>query len=149
MPFALSFPNSLQRGRHLKVFLNSALLALAFLLIGNSLSLGSDMVTLTQADSGKAITVKVGDIIQIELAEQGSTGYLWQFDDLDRQFFELIDIATEKTYTEKNFTGGPVLKRWRLKAQKAGNTTIYLYYFRPWEDKSTAVRTFVLPVRIK
>lgn len=132
----------------MKVILTSALLTLIFLLANTSISSGSDLVTVTQADSGKTITVKTGDLIQIELAEQGATGYMWQFDDLDRRFFDLMDIATEKNHKEKDFTGGPVLKRWRLKAKKAGKTTIYLNYFRPWEDKSTAVQSFALPVRI-
>ena len=133
----------------MKIILNSALLALAFLIADISISSGSDMVTVIQADNGKAITVKSGDIIRIELAEQGSTGYLWQFDDLDRRFFDLIDVATEKTHKENGFTGGPVLKKWRLMAKKPGKSTIYLHYFRPWEDKSKAAGTFVLPVRIK
>lgn len=107
------------------------------------------MLVVTKADSGKEITVTCGDIIQIELVEQGATGYLWQFDDLDRQYFDLTNIETEKIHKEGGFTGAPVLKRWQLKAKKAGKITVHMYYFRPWEDKRKAADRFTLSVRIK
>lgn len=132
----------------MKVILNVILLGLALLITDISHSSEADVVRLTQADSGKKITVKTGDLILIELTEQGATGYEWQFDDLDGQFFELKDIATEKVHGEKDFTGAPVLKKWRLQAKKPGQAAIQLNYFRPWEDKSTAVQTFGLQVTI-
>ncbi len=107
------------------------------------------MLVLTKADNGQKISVMCGDIIQIELREQGGTGYLWQFDDLDKQYFDLINLETKKIQKKDNFTGGPVLKRWQLKAKKAGPTTLQMYYFRPWEDRSKAADKFNLSVHIK
>jgi inhibitor of cysteine peptidase len=136
-------------GEDMKIIWNAVLLALILLLPDPAISSGSAMLTVTEADNGKNLTLRTGDFMQIELPEQGSTGYLWQFDDLDGQYFDLIDLSTEKTDKENNFTGGPVLKKWRLQAKKAGKAAIRLSYFRPWEGRSTAIRTFVLNVQIK
>ncbi len=128
-------------------------IALAFglgvflILAGHLPAPGAEMVTVTKADSGKEITVKPGDIIRIELEEVGAAGYLWQFDSLDREFFDLVHLETEPY--KKGVIGGPVRKSWHLKAKKAGHTTIRMSYLRPWEDKAKAADRFILPVQIK
>jgi predicted secreted protein len=125
------------------------IVCLGILCAGNSQDTRSQMIVVTKADSSKKITVPCGAIIEIDLQEQGGTGYLWQFDNLDREFFDLINIETEKNNTQGGFTGGPISKRWRLKTKKVGETTVRLYYFRPWEDKRKAADKFFLPVRVQ
>lgn len=125
------------------------LVCLGLLWAVNSQNPKSHMVMVTKAHSGKEITVKLGDVIRIELPEQGGTGFLWQFEGLDKQFFDLIKVETDKMNKEEGLTGEPLVKRWHLKTKKVGTTVVRLYYFRPWEHKGKAADTFVLPVRIQ
>ena len=131
--------------------LNASLLTL--LLIGFLLmamqpqASGSEMIRLTKNDSGKEITVPLDAVIQIELAAAGGTGYLWQFDDLDREHFQLLKTETAKD-ERPDLIGGPLVTRWQVKTRQRGQAELRLYYFRPWEGKDKAADQFVIRVRI-
>jgi predicted secreted protein len=108
---------------------------------------GSEMIRLTQNDNGKELTVPLGAVIQIELSAAGGTGYLWQFDDLDREHFELLKTETVKD-EKPGLIGAPTVMRWQVKTRQQGQADLKLYYFRPWEGKDKAADQFVIRVRI-
>ena len=108
---------------------------------------GSEMIRLTQNDNGKELTVPLGAVIQIELAAAGGTGYLWQFDDLDREHFELLKTETVKD-EKPGLIGAPTVMRWQVKTRQQGQADLKLDYFRPWEGKDKAADRFVIKVRI-
>lgn len=103
---------------------------------------------ITKQDSGKEVSVNVGDTIQIELEENGSTGYIWQIDNLDKNYFELILEDTKKTTTDSNLAGAPVIGVWQIKVLKKGSAGIKMDYFRPWEGRDTAIDHFEVNFRI-
>jgi predicted secreted protein len=107
----------------------------------------SATTTLSAADDGKEVTVLVNSTFSIELDEQGSTGYGWDFDDLDRTMVNVVEVAT-RTKSEAALVGAPVVKTWTLRATKTGATDIKLLYFRAWEGKGTAVKSFSIHLRI-
>ena len=107
----------------------------------------SEMIRLTQNDNGKELTVPLGAVIQIELAAAGGTGYLWQFDDLDREHFELLKTETVKD-EKPGLIGAPTVMRWQVKTRRQGRADLKLDYFRPWEGKDKAADQFVIRVRI-
>jgi predicted secreted protein len=130
---------------------NLLIAAAAFLLVllgAVVLSPASDVTALQEKDNGKEVRVQAGAMISLSLPEQGGTGYLWEFDRLDEQLFELVKTET-RSLAEKNRVGGPVLKTWRLKTQKAGESQLALDYLRPWEGKAKAVKHFLVKVRIQ
>jgi len=100
------------------------LVCLSILSAGHPPGKGSPMIVLSKADSGRHIVLQCGEAMQIELPELGGTGYLWQFDCLNREFFDLIGLETVTEKQKEGFTGGPVLKRWRLRAKKTGDTVV-------------------------
>ena len=122
-------------------------LILLSIFLGITVTSGAEVLIITKADSGRQVSVHVGSVIQIELEEQGATGYLWQFDDLDEEYFELIKAETEKI-DRPGFTGGRLLKRWQLRTKKKGVAKVSMVYFRPWEGKEQAADTFSLSVHI-
>lgn len=111
------------------------------------MSKNNKMVIIKKQDNGKETTVKLGDLIQIQLDTLGSAGYIWQFDNLDNEYFELFAEETKEN-SKKGFTGAPVLKCWQLKTKKAGESEIRLYHYRVWEGKDKAIDTFLIKVRI-
>jgi inhibitor of cysteine peptidase len=108
---------------------------------------GGDVVRLTKQDNGKEITVKVGDVIQIELKRFGATGYEWYFDKPYGEYFQLIREDT-KEISREGFVGTPVIRTWELKALKKGETEVILYLYRSWEGRDKAVDWFELKVNI-
>lgn len=106
-----------------------------------------DEVRLSEQDNGKEVTVKVGDVIQIELKRFGSTGYEWHFAKPYGEYFELIREDT-KEISREGFVGTPVIRTWELKALKKGETEVILYLYRSWEGRDKAVDRFELKVNI-
>jgi inhibitor of cysteine peptidase len=122
--------------------------AFLFILLGAvTLPAASEVTPLQAQDAGQEIRVKAGAVIELSLKEQAGTGYLWDFDRLDSQHFELLQTAT-RPLAEMNRVGGPVLQTWRLKAKNPGESRLTLVYFRPWEGKGKAVQHFTVKVII-
>ncbi len=111
---------------------------------GNTLA---HKAVLSKNDDGKEITVKVGDIIRIELMQYSGTGYIWVLEEAYKGFFELIREEKEVT-SRPGLVSGPVTKIWELKAIKSGQTEINLYLCRPWEGKDRAVDAFKVRIKI-
>ncbi len=121
---------------------------LALCLVGGfSFSWGSGVETLKKADSGREITVRVGEVIRIELEQAGATGYLWEPRNLDTGRFEVLGVETQ-TAVSPGITGAPVIKIWSIKALREGKSELKFFYYRPWEGEKNAVDEFFLKVRI-
>jgi predicted secreted protein len=105
-------------------------------------------ILLDESWNGKKIEVKLGDQIQIDLQGTGGTGYAWYFDELDNDFFELID--KERKVQEKNgeLVGSPIQYLWLIKARKTGRSVIKMIYYRVWEGKDKAIRRFEVEIDI-
>jgi len=105
------------------------------------------MTTITKEDSGKEISVSIGDIIQVELSGLGSAGYGWYLEQIDRTLLELLSEETQKATGESRI-GAPVKGLWRFKAIKEGQTDIRMFHYRIWEGKEKATDHFHVKVRI-
>lgn len=128
-------------------FVSVAILFISLIAVNNCAN-AENKLELTQQDNGREITVKIGDIIQIELKSFGSAGYMWKFDNFNTNYLELLQEETKRTTKERGITGAPVFKIWKLKAKKKGNITISLYYYRGWESKHNAKDSFTIQLTI-
>ncbi len=104
-------------------------------------------VRVGKGDNGKQITIKIGDVLQIELERSGGTGYEWYLDQSYKRYFELLREETVTRRTE-NLVGTPVVRRWKLRAIEGGEAGIRLFLYREWEGIDKAVETFRIEVRI-
>ncbi len=104
-------------------------------------------VTVTKAQAGREMALRVGDILQIELPGRGGTGYQWSVEDTFAPYLKLMDQTTRQLKAGR--LGGPVLQIWRFKAEKPGATGVSMAYFRPWEGVKTAKDHFRIKLRIK
>ncbi len=118
-----------------------------FSLVGSSSPKTGSEVKLSKGDNGKEITIKIGDVLQIELERSGGTGYEWYLDKSYRKYFELMKEGTE-TRQSRGLVGTPVVRTWKLRAVEGGETDICLFLYREWEGKDKAVETFRIKVRI-
>lgn len=104
-------------------------------------------ITVTKAQTGREIALKVGNILQIELPGTGGTGYSWSVQAAGEPYLKLVDHTTRPH--EKDLPGGPVMHLWRFQAKKPGVCEINLAYYRPWEGVGKAVDHFVVKIQVE
>ena len=119
-----------------------------FLLPLFSFSQTAAAIIITKQDREKEIIIQAGTIFQIQLEEKGGTGYTWEFDKLNNEYFELLNVETKSSARKEGYTGNPIIKIWHLKARQKGTAEITIYYYRPWEDKNKAVDRFHIKFKI-
>ncbi len=126
-------------------------MALALTACGSRESAGGP-VKLTEADNGKAVTVGVGDEIQVVLAGNPTTGYSWSsaMSDADKA---ILQQQGEPVYvqesTDPSLVGGGGTFTFNFKATAHGQATIKLDYARPFETGVAPIQTFSAPVDVK
>jgi inhibitor of cysteine peptidase len=94
--------------------------------------------TLTQADAGKAVELKEGDVISVRLEENPTTGYRWAVDELDEQVLELQ--SSDFVGAQGGGAGAAGERRLTFRAKRAGTTALRLQYRREWEKENPAGR---------
>jgi inhibitor of cysteine peptidase len=118
------------------------------LFVGLSLVYGEETVIVTKAFNGREIKVRNGSMIQVELNQAGSAGYVWEIEDLDKEHFEVVSVQTPEPPAKPDFVGGPVKKMWLIRVTAQGKFQLKFIHARPWEGEEKTTDTFVLKVRI-
>jgi len=103
---------------------------------------------LTKQQNGQEVTIQMGDVLQIELQSLGGAGYVWTFENLEKEFFESLKGGNQRVGKAEP-EGSPVTRVWRLKARNRGETLINMFHFRAWEGKDKAVDQFRVKVHIQ
>ena len=123
-------------------------LLLISLMLSQSPLLAADAtITVTKEQGGREITLKVGNILLIELPGKGGTGYSWLVEETFAPYLKLMDQTTRQL--KEGRLGGPVMQIWRFKAEKPGATEISMAYYRPWEGIGQAKDHFRIKLRIE
>lgn len=100
-------------------------------------------ITVTEHNDGGQVGARVGDTIEIHLAENATTGYRWEPDDLDTHLFELKE-ATGDYRSGAVGSGGQAI--FRIKVRAAGGATLRLKNWRPWEGEGGVLKRFEVKV---
>lgn len=95
------------------------------------------------------IVVKQGDMIQLRLPENPSTGYSWNFQVFDLDYLEIIGDGFFYPQDGQNMLGRPGLRVFTLRAVDGGSTMVKLSYWRPWEGIKSRIDKFVINIEIK
>lgn len=106
---------------------------------------------LTQADNGKAYAVKVGDIIQVVIAGNPTTGFAWaaELTAQDAAVLEQVgEPAYEENATDQDIVGAGGTYTFTFKALAEGQATLRLVYERAWEDVEPE-QTFEVQVTVE
>jgi len=125
----------------------TCLLLTGLLLSPSPLLAAEATVTVTKEQGGREITLKVGNILLIELPGKGGTGYSWSAEETFAPYLKLLDQTTRQLTEGRQ--GGPVMQVWRFKAEQPGACEIKMAYYRPWEGVGKAVDHFHLKLHIK
>ena len=105
-------------------------------------------VTLTAADKGSQVSLKVGGQIVITLDGNPSTGYTWEAKGLDPTIFKQVGEATFVS-SDPGMVGAGGTLTLTFKVLKAGLASLMLVYHRPWETGVDPLDTYSVTVTVK
>jgi len=120
-----------------------------FLVLALFSGCGANGTSLTEADSGKQITMKPGDIVTLTLASNPTTGYSWLVMEIDDTVLvQDGDPEYKPSPGSEGLVGAGGTETFRFKAVSAGATSLNLGYMRPWESVQP-IETFKVQVVVQ
>lgn len=100
----------------------------------------------SEADSGKVVTLQPGQTLEVHLKSQGGTGYQWTRTNESAGILA-AEGELEKVRADNAQPGASQDEVWRFRADKPGQEDLTLEYHRPWEV-AVPERTFNLQIII-
>jgi inhibitor of cysteine peptidase len=104
------------------------------------------MIALGEDATGRTIDVQVGQVVEVRLAENRSTGFQWRLVGDPGRACRVVDGGFEPAPGGMLGRGGT--HAWRITASGTGECSLALAYARPWEASAAPARTFALHLRI-
>ena len=101
------------------------------------------MLKVDQTSNGGAVELPVGEMLEISLPENRTTGFKWNVKSSGEPICALLDDR----YEPGRSIGEGGEHRWQFQANQAGSADIELLYRRSWEGKKAA-RKFTIHVRV-
>ncbi|HKB13947.1 MAG TPA: protease inhibitor I42 family protein [Vicinamibacterales bacterium] len=102
-------------------------------------------LTLTEADAGRRVAVRVGDIISIQLPEHAGGGYQWTASHVDDGF---VDVARKGYETVNPSVGSGGIAVWIVTAEHPGSARVELIESRSWEQPAQPIHRFAITLDI-
>jgi inhibitor of cysteine peptidase len=104
-------------------------------------------ITLTRADNGNVVALRVGDRLVLRLEENPTTGYRWAMEDHDEDVVSLQH--QEYAPLPHAAVGGGGQRSWTFVVRKAGADTLRLKLWRAWEGESSITRRFTVTLHVR
>ncbi|MGM0651914.1 MAG: protease inhibitor I42 family protein [Bacillota bacterium] len=103
----------------------------------------------TEDNAGELIEVKVGNSFIIELEENPSTGFRWQWAAENDDIIVLeSDLFREPKNKDENIVGAAGTHEFVFEAINPGDTALQFEYLRPWEPDNIE-KTYIYNIKVK
>jgi predicted secreted protein len=93
--------------------------------------------------------VKVGDVIEVTIASNPTTGFSWKLAGISEPAVLAQDGEPEYLPPESTLPGAGGQEVWTFKALQKGTSLISLEYSQPWEGGQKAAWTLAISVSVK
>jgi inhibitor of cysteine peptidase len=104
------------------------------------------MLSLVETDNDRTVDARVGDVVQVSLPENATTGYRWTIDRYDEDIIEAV--GSEPRYpADAVGSGGRVA--FTFKAKKTGAGEIALKHWRHWEGDRSVIGRFHVRLNVQ
>ena len=97
-------------------------------------------LTLNEPQAGSQAVLQVGDMLQVNLEGNPSTGYAWSVQGLDAGVLKVVGEPEFHPASSALGAGGTLT--YRFEAVGAGQTTLKMMYSRPFEKGVPPLKTF-------
>ena len=104
------------------------------------------MVQVDQSYNGHEVTLAVGQVMELSLHENPTTGFRWDLKTKAEPECELVASTFDPPPGERPGNGG--IRRWQFRAVHPGSGEIELEYRRPWEKDAAPAKVYKLDVRV-
>jgi inhibitor of cysteine peptidase len=105
---------------------------------------------LTAKDNGSAVSLKVGEKLDVILEANATTGFQWEMESGDTAVVKLLgDPIYNPTPTSTQIVGSGGTTTFNFEGAKAGTTSIKLIYHRTFEQGVPPVQTFEVKVTVQ
>lgn len=102
---------------------------------------------LSEKDTMSTVQMHTGDMLEIPLRGNPSTGYLWEVSCVNTAILKEIGETTFTPDRKARGSGGTITMH--FEALTAGKTTLKLIYHRPFEKNMPPIGTFEVTVIVK
>jgi inhibitor of cysteine peptidase len=102
---------------------------------------------ITDADKGASVQLKPGDILEVRLKSNPTTGYSWYVHPKSTTLLKLI--GQSQTQAPQPGVGRPIFQIFRFQAVAVGEGILLLHYIRAWEKPLQMEEQFELHVSIR
>ena len=92
------------------------------------------MLTIDHGSAERTLALRIGETVEVRLAENPSTGYRWSVAADGRPNCSLVE-AVEPGLRQP---GEPRQHRWEIRGDAVGRCEVKLIYRRPWEPAAPA-----------
>jgi inhibitor of cysteine peptidase len=117
---------------------------------GSQANANGGPVKLTEADNGRAVTVKAGEDIQVILNGNPTTGYSWTSTVSDPAVLQQQgDPVYAQGNTDPSIVGAGGTFTFTFKAAAAGQVTLKFGYARPFDAGVAPIQTCSLTINVK
>jgi inhibitor of cysteine peptidase len=107
------------------------------------------VVTLTEANTGGVIEIGQGDVIDLRLYENATTGFRWQLVQADGLVEEpALDTLDRRVPEEPPMMGAGGMRVFRFRARTPGRGRLELKLWREFEGDASIVKRFASDVMI-
>ena len=119
---------------------------------GSQVGAAGGPIKLTEADNGKAVDVKVGDLVQVILAGNPTTGYSWSTSLSDKDA-PVLQQQGDPVYAQQSpdstLVGGGGTFTFTFTAVAPGQVALKFGYARPWETGVATAQTYAVTITVK
>lgn len=105
-------------------------------------------VDVTEAQNGMQVTAKLGNLVNVKLQANPSTGYNWELREFEAGVAMLRASEFVAPDGQNMFFGGPGMMIITLQALEPGTQDIRLVYRRPWEPEDRIEGTFAFRLEV-
>ena len=102
-------------------------------------------IAIGESSDNTEVKTQAGDILEIRLPENATTGYRWALDDPDTALFAADSTAADYPKAAPGSGGTAIL---RVRTVAKGEGTLRLKYWRSFEGEGGIVRRFAVKVHI-
>ncbi|MGE5137888.1 MAG: protease inhibitor I42 family protein [Rudaea sp.] len=107
---------------------------------------GAAAATVTDDQNGKTVEVRTGQVLNVSLKANPSTGYTWE---VSQPLGFLLLQGEPEFKADSNLVGAPGRLTLRFKVTGAGSGSLQLVYHRLWEKGVEPIGTFTINVVAK
>jgi inhibitor of cysteine peptidase len=103
--------------------------------------------TITAADAGRPVALRIGQELALNLDSNPSTGYRWFLASTENSV--LTSLGKPSYRQGRPVPGAGGIESWTFRAAQAGAQTLKFEYRRPWEKETPPAKTVFFHVTVR